>query len=153
MCCLLATGAGKWYTFFIMALPIQKLREIVFHLLYSRDFEASREDAFPFLMEHHKVTKKSLHQAEDILSELLKHHSEIDDSIKAYSKEYEFDRIPRVERNVLRLGIFEMLYSKNTPPKVAMSEAIRLARKYATAESAQFVNGVLDSVYKGSHAT
>ena len=131
-----------------MALPIQKLREIVFHLLYSNDFEALNEDVIPFLMQHHKVTKKSLYQAQEIVALLKEHHVKIDASIKAHCKDYEFDRIPRVERNLLRLGIFEMLYSKEVPPKVAISEAIRLARKFATAESAQFVNAVLDSVYR-----
>ncbi len=133
-----------------MALPIQKLREIVFHLLYSNDFEALNEDVIPFLMQHHKVTKKSLYQAQEVVALLKKHHTAIDASIKAHSKDYELDRIPRVEKNLLRLGIFELLYSKEVPPKVAISEAIRLARKFATAESAQFVNAVLDSIY---HAT
>ncbi|MGH2638562.1 MAG: transcription antitermination factor NusB [Rhabdochlamydiaceae bacterium] len=135
-----------------MGLPIQKLREIVFHLLYSNDFEALNEDVIPFLMQHHHVTKKSLYKAQDIVNELKKHRDEIDKSIITHSKEYEFDRIPRVEKNLLRLGIFEMLYSEEVPPKVAISEAIRLARKFATAESAHFVNAILDTIYKKSNA-
>jgi transcription antitermination protein NusB len=135
-----------------MALPIQKLREIVFHLLYSNDFEALNEDLFPFLMQHHQVTKKSLYQAQEIVNELKKHREAIDASIKANSQEYEFDRIPRVEKNVLRLGIFEMNFSKSVPPQVAISEAMRLARKFATFESAHFINAVLDAIYKKTHA-
>jgi len=130
-----------------MALPLQKLREIVFHLLYSNDFETLDEDAFPFLMQHHAVTKKSLFAAQEKVKHLQEHREKIDALIRTHSKEYEFDRIPRVEKNVLRLGIFEMLYSEEIPPKVAMSEAVRLARKYATAESASFVNAVLDSIH------
>jgi N utilization substance protein B len=133
-----------------MVLPIQKLREIVFQLLYISDFEALNEDVTPFLMQHHHVTKKNLFEAQEIVSELKKHREEIDQSITTHSKEYEFDRIPRVEKNVLRLGIFEMNYRKEVPPKVAISEAIRLARKFATAESAHFVNAILDSIYKNS---
>ena len=133
--------------FFIMALPIQKLREIVFHLLYSNDFEALNEDVIPFLMQHHQVTKKSLYKAQDIVNELKKYRGEIDKLIIAHSKEYKFDRIPRVEKNLLRLGIFEMKYAKEVPPKVAISEAIRLARKFATVESAKFVNAILDTIY------
>lgn len=134
-----------------MGLQIQKFREIVFHLLYTNDFEALSEDVVPFLMQHHKVTKKSLFKAQDVVNELKKYLEEIDRSIAACSQEYEFDRIPRVEKNLLRLGIFEMNYAKEVPPKVAISEAIRLARKFATAESARFVNGILDTIYK--HAT
>lgn len=141
----------KLIYFFNMALPIQKLREIVFHLLYSNDFEALNEDMIPFLMQHHQVTKKSLYTAQDIVGKLASHRQEIDELIQSHSAEYEFDRIPRVERNLLRLGIFEMVYSKETPPKVAISEAVRLARKFATVESAQFINAILDAIYK--HAT
>lgn len=134
-----------------MALQIQKLREIVFHLLFSHDFESLKEDLFPFLMEHHKITKKSLYEAQEIVGELKKHREEIDAAIQANSKEYEFDRIPRVEKNLLRLGIYEMNFSKEVPPKVAISEAIRLARKFSTAESAHFVNAILDTIYKKTH--
>ena len=84
------------------------------------------------------------------MNELKKHKDEIDQSITTHSKEYEFDRIPRVEKNLIRLGVFEMKYSKETPPKVAISEAIRLARKFATHESAKFVNAILDAIYKES---
>lgn len=133
-----------------MPLPVQKLREIVFHLLYSYDFEASNEDVIPFLMQHHKVTKKSLYKAQEIVNEIRKRRDEIDLSIKTNSKGYEFDRIPRVEKNVLRLGVFELQHSQDVPPKVAISEAIRLTRKFATAESAQFVNAILDTIYKNA---
>ncbi len=136
-----------------MVLPLQKLREIVFHLLYSSDFESQSEDVFPFLMQHHQVTKKSLYQAQEVVSEIKKLQDTIDASITKYSKEYEFDRIPRVEKNVLRLGIYEMLYAKEVPPKVAISEALRLARKFATAESSQFINALLDTIYKGEPTT
>jgi len=133
-----------------MALAIQKFREIVFHLLYSSDFESLSEDGFPFLMEHHKVTKKAVFEAQAKVSAIQDRLKEIDASIKTHSKEYEFDRIPRVEKNLLRLAIFEMVYAEDVPPKVAMSEAIRLARKYATAESAHFVNAILDTIYKNA---
>lgn len=133
-----------------MALPVQKLREIVFHLLYSNDFEALNEDVIPFLMQHHQVTKKSLYAAQNVVSKLASHLEEIDSLIQGNSTDYEFDRIPRVERNVLRLGVFEMIYSQEVPPKVAISEAVRLARKFATPESAQFVNAILDAIYKKS---
>jgi N utilization substance protein B len=133
-----------------MALHIKKLREIVFHLLYSDDFEVLGEDIVPFLMQHHQVTKKSLYIAREMVHELKKRRDAIDQLIMAHSKEYSFDRIPRVEKNLLRLGIFEMMYSKEVPPKVAISEAMRLARKFATAESAQFINAILDAVYKNA---
>ncbi|HNA62576.1 MAG TPA: transcription antitermination factor NusB [Rhabdochlamydiaceae bacterium] len=127
----------------------QKNREIVFHLLYSADFTPSETaELFPFLMEHHKISKKTLFHAQTEVSDLKLRLSDIDKLIQETAKDYEFDRIPKVEKNILRLGIYELCFSKEIPPKVAISEAIRLTRKFATAESAHFVNAILDTLYK-----
>jgi N utilization substance protein B len=132
-----------------MALNPHKLREIVFHLLYSSDFSPSeREDSFPFLMKHHEVSKKSLFEAEAKTHEIQAQLTKIDQLISETTTEYEFDRIPRVERNLLRLGVYEIYFSKTVPPKVAISEALRLARKFSSSESAHFVNAILDALYK-----
>jgi transcription antitermination protein NusB len=127
----------------------QKNREIIFHLLYSSDFILSvAEEIFPILMQHHKVTKKTLYAAEADAKEVQDNLPAIDKIIAETATEYELDRIPKVERNLLRLGVFELCFSKEIPPKVAISEAVRLARKFATAESANFVNAILDTLYK-----
>ncbi len=126
-----------------------KLREIVFHLLYSSDFsESEQSEIFPFLMEHHKVTKKTLHAADELAQQIRDKMYILDQWISETATDYEFERIPRVERNLLRLALYEIYFSKTVPPKVALSEAIRLARKFATAEGATFVNAVLDALYK-----
>ena len=130
-------------------LPPQKNREILFHLLYSADFTPSETgELFPLLMEHHKVSKKTLFTAQAAVTTLTSHLSDIDKLIRETAKDYEFDRIPKVEKNILRLGIYELCFSKEIPPKVAISEAMRLTRKFATAESAHFVNAILDALYK-----
>ena len=72
---------------------------------------------------------------------------ELDECIQSRAKDYDLERIPRIEQAVLRLGLYELLHT-DLPPKVAISEAVRLARKYATAESSAFVNALLDAVYK-----
>jgi N utilization substance protein B len=130
-----------------MVLPIQKLRELVFHFLYCRDFDSSNEDIIPFLMEHHKVTKKSLYLVQEFADQVVAKQKEIDEQIQTHSIDYEFHRIPRVEKNLLRLGVFEMMHNEKTPPKVAIAETLRLARKFTTKEGAQFVNAVLDAIF------
>jgi len=132
-----------------MALNSYKMREIVFHLLYSSDFsEAEQEESFPLLMKHHLVTKKSLYAAKAHAEEVQAKVKEIDQMISSTAKEYEFERIPRVERNLLRLGVYEIYFSKTVPPAVAINEAVRLAKKFSSAESGSFVNAVLDALYK-----
>ena len=99
-------------------------------------------------MQHHKVTKKCMYAAEAHSKEIQDKLSEIDQMISETAKEYEFDRIPRVERNLLRLGVYEIYFSKTVPPKVAITEAIRLAKKFSSAESGSFINAILDALYK-----
>ena len=131
-----------------MALPAQKFREIVFQILYSRDFDATAEsDMVPFMMNELKVTKRSMLDAYAKMHAILAKKGELDVLIASSSKEYAFERISRVEKNIMRLGLFEMLFDESIPQKVAIAEAIRLTRKFGTPESAQFVNAIMDAVY------
>lgn len=126
-----------------------KMREIIFHLLYSADFAPdNQEEIIPFLMQHHLVTKKSMYMAQNRAGEIQAQQAVIDEMIAKTATEYEFERIPRVEKNLLRLGVYELYFSTEIPPKVAISEAMRLARKFASAESAHFINAILDTLYK-----
>jgi transcription antitermination protein NusB len=130
-----------------MPLSPQKFREIVFQLLYSDDFGTDAEVS-EMLMAQLAVTKRILREAVAYKDRFLEKKKEIDEIIRKHSESYEFDRIPRIERNVIRLGVYELLFSPELPPKVAIAEAIRMTRKFATPEAATFVNAILDSVYK-----
>jgi N utilization substance protein B len=79
---------------------------------------------------------------------MIKHLPEIDDRIRKYCENYEFRRISAVDRNVLRLAIYEMLYRDDIPPVVSINEAIELAKTFGGADSGRFVNGILDRVRK-----
>ena len=132
-------------------LPPQKFREIVFQLLYSHDFvPVETEEAVPFLMNELKVSKRNVREAHTRMLTILEKLPEIDAHIKAASDVYAFERISRVEKTLLRLGIFELLYDTAVPPLVAIAEGIRLCRKFGTRESAEFVNAILDKVYKNA---
>lgn len=132
-----------------MALPPQKFREIVFQILYSYGFDSSEEnEMIPFMMQELKVTKRCMVEAHDRMRRILEKQEEIDVQISRVSTEYSLERISRVERTLLRMGLFEILFDPSIPPKVAMAEAIRICRKFGTPESADFVNAILDGVYK-----
>jgi N utilization substance protein B len=73
--------------------------------------------------------------------------SDIDERISKYSERWRIERMPAVDRNILRLAIYEMMQGE-TPPPVIIDEAIELARKFSGDDSAPFINGVLDSVRK-----
>lgn len=76
----------------------------------------------------------------------------IDQVLKKYTQNYKLERLSAVDRNILRLAIYELLFCPNTPPAVAMNEAIDIAKKYGTEDSGRFVNGILDKI-KRSAAT
>lgn len=130
-----------------MALPPQKFREIVLQLLYSQDFAESTAENIPFMMEALKVARQYVAAAKEKVQAITAHLCSIDQCIEKSSSHYSFDRISKVELTILRLGIYELLYEKDLPPKVALAEAIRLCRKFGTPESAHFVNAILDEVH------
>lgn len=135
-----------------MALPQQKFREIVFQMLYSYDISrASDEDMLPLLMAELSVSKKEVELAQKRVRTIVDRQAEIDSIIAEASKSYEFERIHTVERNILRLGVYELLFDDDIPPKVAISEALRLARKFGSPESTSFVNAVLDNLHKSHY--
>jgi len=134
-----------------MALPPQKFREIVFQLLYSQDFSPlDSEESIPFMMNELKVTRRVMLDVHAKINQILEKIEEIDGRIEASSTSYSFDRISKVEKTILRLGAFELLYDDTIPGKVVIAEGIRLSRKFGTPESAHFVNAILDEIYKGS---
>lgn len=135
-----------------MSITQQKFREVVFQLLYSESFTPIfMEEDFSLFMSHHSVTKKNILMAEEKKGKIVQKLAEIDQKIAAASSAYDFSRIPQVEKNILRLAVFEMCYEgEDIPPKVAIAEAVRLCCKFATEEASSFVNAILDTIYKNS---
>jgi N utilization substance protein B len=86
----------------------------------------------------------------DLIKGVENHLTEIDKIIETAAPEWPIGQIPIIDRNVLRIGLFELLYSnkEEVPPKVAINEAIELAKTFSGQTSGKFVNGVLGTVYK-----
>jgi N utilization substance protein B len=86
--------------------------------------------------------------AADLVQGVLANLEQLDEIISKYVLNYELSRIAVVDRNVLRLAVFEMLHREDIPPVVSLNEAIEIARKFGSEHSDQFVNGILDKVVK-----
>jgi N utilization substance protein B len=84
--------------------------------------------------------------ARQLVEGVINHREEIDGRIKKYAANYDLHRIAAVDRNVLRLSIYEMLYCPDVPPVVSINEAIEIAKRFGSEESGRFVNGILDRV-------
>jgi N utilization substance protein B len=84
--------------------------------------------------------------AEPLIRGVLEFRDEADELIKKHAKNWELHRIAAVDRNILRLAIYEMLHRDDIPPVVSINEAVDIAKKFSTQDSGKFVNGILDKV-------
>ncbi len=84
--------------------------------------------------------------AEPLIRGTLEHLPELDEQIKKYAKNWDLHRMAVVDRNILRLAIYEMLHREDIPPIVSINEAVDIAKRFSTEESGKFVNGILDKV-------
>ena len=91
-----------------------------------------------------EVTNYSL----DLVKGIKENQTQVDELITNSLQNWTFDRIPRVDRNILRIAVYELLYQKDVPTNVVISEAVSLAESLSTAESSAFVNGTLGTISK-----
>lgn len=86
--------------------------------------------------------------ASDMVRGICSNLSAIDEKVSSYATNWQLNRMAVIDRNVLRMGLFELKYTQGIPPKVAINEAVELAKKYGDMESGKFVNGILDRIHK-----
>lgn len=84
--------------------------------------------------------------ADPLIRGTLEHRNECDELIRRHAKNWELHRIATVDRNIMRLALYEMLHREDIPPVVSINEAVDIAKKFSTPESGKFVNGILDKV-------
>jgi len=122
-------------------------RESAIQFLYQRDInpEASEEVINGF-WDLRPSTKKVKQFAMTLANGVLAHQEEIDGWIRKVAANYDLQRIAAVDRNVLRIAIYEMLYCPEVPPVVSINEAIEIAKRFGSEESGRFVNGILDRI-------
>ena len=84
----------------------------------------------------------------ELIAGIKEHQAELDETIRQVAENWRLDRMAAIDRNILRLGAYEMLHRPEVPAKVAINEALELAKRYSTAQSSRFVNGILDKVFQ-----
>lgn len=126
-------------------------RELGLKLLYQLELvrPEARETTVKAFWDDHPADTEVEFFASLLIKTVLDHQPKIDDVIKESVDNWELNRIARVERNLLRLATAEMLFLDDVPPKASINEAIEIAKMYgSTKRSFQFVNGVLNNVYR-----
>ena len=125
----------------------RRAREVVLQILYQDDLNPDRNlhVSAQFLRErlHHDV--EVIEFAESLLRGVRRNRQELDAVLTRHADNWSLDRMAATDRNVLRLGAYEILYS-DTPNRVAINEALELAKRFGSKQSSQFVNGILDGL-------
>jgi N utilization substance protein B len=131
-------------------------RIIALQVLYQLDFlnlfkekEEKIEEIFNYhLKEFTPSSGEIVDFSKKLVKGVIEKIEEINDYLKKFAPAWPIERISLVDRNILRIGIYELLFLKETPPKVAINESIELAKSFGSESSGRFVNGVLGAIYE-----
>ena len=130
-----------------------RAREVALQLLFQRDYNPALDRAALERFVHDRLRDPGLVPfCLGLYDGTVAHLADIDDRLTAAAANWRLPRMAAVDRNVLRLGAYEVLFTPETPATVAINEAIELARRYGSAGSPAFVNGILDRLRQGAAA-
>jgi N utilization substance protein B len=122
-------------------------RECALQMLYQYDVgKQPIEEILESFWEMNEHPRKVREFADELFEGSIKRIKEIDKTIQQHTKNWRLSRMAAVDRNILRVAVYEFLCDTGTPVTVVINEALEIAKKFSTHESAQFVNGVLDSI-------
>lgn len=121
-------------------------REIALQVLYQAEQNPgfAPEEIRRFIERRLRGDRKLIEFAETLIAGVQDNRPKIDAMISEVAENWRLDRMAAIDRNILRLGVYEMLFCPDVPAKVAINESLELAKRYSTAQSSRFVNGILD---------
>ncbi len=127
----------------------RRSRELAMQALFYMDMiEKEPEEMIDLFCKNFKPSKQVLPFLLSLITGVLQSKDVIDGIIEQFSSNWKVSRMAGVDRNILRIAVFELLYMEDIPAKVSINEAIDIGKKYGTEESGAFINGILDSIRK-----
>lgn len=128
----------------------RKSRELTLQALYQAEVLGVEPlEQFVLLCDNFKVDQKVVPLAQELLTGIAAHVAEIDALISQHAKNWRVGRMSIVNRNLIRLGAYEVLFRDDVPATVAINEAIEIAKRYSTDDAPSFINGILDAIRHG----
>lgn len=127
------------------------LRTIVLQVLFEWDFNnksGNLDEILDRVISEFAGGAEDTTFAKELLDGVIGHISEIDEILIKHAPEWPIEQITNIDRNVLRLGIYELMFTKDTPAKVVINEAVEIGKRFGGDSSGKFVNGVLGALYK-----
>ncbi len=128
------------------ALTRHSARELVLQILFQLDFHGTTEGWLDEFWAQQRTSKSVREFANQIVSGVQAQQEELDQLIEHTSENWSLDRMPIVDRNILRQAIYELVWIPDIPAKVTVDEALQLAKSFADDDAKRFVNGVLDKI-------
>ncbi len=131
-------------------------RIVAMQTLYEYDFRGGEETAIelaPILERNLNEFKSSIDDTnfvDDLVDGVHRHSDQIDSIIGPAAPDWPVDQIAKIDKVVLRIGVYELVIKRDVPPKVAINEAVELAKTFGGENSSKFINGVLGTIYRGS---
>ncbi|MDF7799766.1 transcription antitermination factor NusB [Pontiellaceae bacterium B1224] len=127
----------------------RETREWIVQFLFQLDFNPEPIDiALQDFWEEKTPNEREKKYAEEIIKGVVQHKKELDEKLSQYATRWNSDRMGAVDRTVMRVALFEMLYREDVPPVVSINEAVHFAKDFSSFQSGRFVNGVLDRIRK-----
>ena len=125
----------------------RKARELALQVLYEADCAGHKaEEAATRLLANQRLSEGNSAFVRELVGGVIRNKEKIDHNIQSFAPAWPVEQISLIDRNILRLAIFEVLFDNKTPIKVAINEAVELAKRFGSDSSSKFVNGVLGSV-------
>ena len=127
----------------------RKARELALQMLFQHDMSGNDPDMIITTFEDLQKSKPNTREfAVKIFRGTVDHLVELDDMIQAQAENWRLSRMAVVDRNIIRMSVYEFLHETDTPKLVIIDEAIEIAKKFGTQKSSQFINGILDGILK-----
>jgi N utilization substance protein B len=126
----------------------RKAREDALQILFQLDFTGGKTglESSPYFLTHKENKSPVKGFTEELVKGTIEHIEHIDRVIEQTAEHWKVERMSAVDRTILRFTVFEILYREDIPSAVTINEALEIAKKYSTAESAPFINGLLDRI-------
>jgi N utilization substance protein B len=127
----------------------RKSRELALNALFQGEMTAtSPVENFPLLCENFEINKKAIPYGQELVYGITDKWEELNAKIEESAVNWRVSRMSVLDRNIIRLAAYELMFKDDVPPRVAIDEAIELAKRYCAEDSPGFINGILDAILK-----
>lgn len=121
-------------------------RELALQCLYQRDLGGNQAADIALMSAHFDVSKKAAPYANELVDGIGQNWDSLNALLESHAKNWRLSRMAVIDRNLLRIAAYELIYKKDVPTSVILNEAIEIAKRYSTDDAASFINGILDSI-------